>query len=144
MCNLFPKVKFIKLEVENLNGAITLQNISGSVTAHALNQDITIVFNEIDPKKAMSFSSLNGDIDVTLPQNTKASLLLKSDNGDIYSDFDISQQQVKTQVNRKDKRTEGGKYKIEVEKAMQVLLNGGGAAMLFTNFNGDIYVRKGK
>lgn len=133
-----------EMDVENLNGAINLQNVSGSVTAHALNKDITVFFNEINPKKVMSFSSMNGDIDVTLPQKTKATLSLKSDNGDIYSDFDISKHEMKTQVNREDKRTEGGKYKIVVDNAVQVLLNGGGSEMQFTNFNGDIYIRKGK
>jgi hypothetical protein len=31
-----------------------------------------------------------------------------------------------------------------VEKAMRGVINGGGVEMQFSNFNGDIYIRKGK
>ncbi|OQX94611.1 hypothetical protein B6I21_09230 [candidate division KSB1 bacterium 4572_119] len=133
-----------EFEVENLNGAVTLRNVSGSVTAHSLNKDVTVTLNKVDAKKSMSFSTMNGDIDVTFPKNTKATLKLKSDMGDIYSDFDMSKHKITKKVDKKDSRGSGGKYKVVVENTMQVALNGGGSEMQFTSFNGDIYVRQGK
>ncbi len=37
----------------------------------------------------MSFSTMNGDVDVTMPGDVKARVKLKSDNGEIYSDFEV-------------------------------------------------------
>src|SRR5207245_1057108 len=74
-----------EIEVNNVNGGVRLTNVSGSVVAHALNKNVVVKLNQITPDKSMSFSSLNGDIDVTLPADTKARVKLKTDNGDIYS-----------------------------------------------------------
>ena len=40
----------------------------------------------------MSFSTMNGDIDVSLPADTKARVKMKADNGEIYSDFEVQQE----------------------------------------------------
>ncbi len=132
------------IEVNNTNGAIKLKNISGSVVAHALNKDVIVTFNRVDPTKIMSFSSLNGDIDITFPNDFKATAKLKSTQGDIYSDFDISQQEVVKDFLKEDKRKEGGKYRISFESGIKVKINGGGPEVLFKTFNGDIFIRKGK
>ncbi len=132
-----------EIEINNVNGAVTLTNISGAVVAHALNKDLTVTFKEVDPKKSMSFSSLNGDIDVTFPKNLKANLKLKTDNGDIFSDFDISKQEANREIIEENTRKKGGKYRIRMEDAIVVKVNGGGQEILFKTFNGDVIVRKG-
>ena len=133
-----------EIEVSNLNGPITITNVTGSVVADALNDDIEVVFSGIDPKKSMSFSSLNGDIDVTLPADARATLKLKTDNGDIYSDFDMKMDNATTRVEDNDGGRRGGRYKVTLEKLMTGVINGGGSEMVFKNFNGNIYIRKGK
>jgi DUF4097 and DUF4098 domain-containing protein YvlB len=132
-----------ELDVNNVNGSVTLKNISGSVVAHALNGQVLVTFNRVDAK-AMSFSSLNGDIDVTFPANVKANLSMRTDNGEVYSDFDVqlangapSQQQVV-----EDERGRGGKYRVKVDKTVRGTINGGGPEIQFKNFNGNIYIRK--
>jgi DUF4097 and DUF4098 domain-containing protein YvlB len=132
-----------EIEVNNTNGAVTLTNISGSVVAHALNDDVVVTFTKITPDKSMSFSSLNGDIDVTFPPDLKAKVKMKTDNGDVYSDFDIKLEAATNRM-EEDARKEGGKYRLKVEKAMYGLINGGGPEMQFATFNGDIYIRRGK
>ncbi len=133
-----------EIEINNLNGAVTLKNISGAVVAHALNKDVVVTFKDIDPKKSMSFSSLNGDLDITFPKHLKATLKLKSDNGDIYSDFDMSNQDANRKIVEENTRKKDGKYRIRLEDAITVKINGGGSEMLFKTFNGDIYIRKSK
>ncbi|HTP80599.1 MAG TPA: hypothetical protein VMM57_09370 [Bacteroidota bacterium] len=90
----------------------------------------------------MSFSSLNGEIDVTFPSTIKATLSMKTEQGEIYSDFDIAMD------NSAPKVEEGGKgkgrYHVSVEHTMRGKVNGGGAEIQFKNYNGDIYIRKGK
>jgi DUF4097 and DUF4098 domain-containing protein YvlB len=133
-----------EIEINNVNGAVTLTNISGAIVAHALNKDLIVTFKEVDPKKSMSFSSLNGDIDVTFPKNLKANLKLKSDNGDIFSDFDMSKQEANRKIIEENTRKKGGKYRIRMEDAIIVKVNGGGQEILLKTFNGDVIVRKGK
>lgn len=131
------------IEVTNTNGSITLSDISGSAVAHALNDNIIVTFASVTPGKAMSFSSLNGKIDVTLPKDVKATLILSSDQGDIYSDFDLQVDQNSRQV-VEDSRGKGGKYQVRIDKSIRGNLNGGGPEFRFKNFNGNIYIRKGK
>ena len=133
-----------EIEINNVNGAVTLKDISGAVVAHALNQDLLVNFKKIDPKKSMSFSSLNGDLDITFPKNLKAVLKLKSDNGDIYSDFEMSTQEANRKIVEENTRKKTGKYRIRLEDAITVKIKGGGQEMLFKTFNGDIYIRKEK
>src|SRR5258706_11773509 len=63
-----------EVEVNNTNGHVTLNNVSGSVVAHALNGNLIVTMDEVMPGKAMSFTTLNGKIDVTMPAGTKARL----------------------------------------------------------------------
>jgi DUF4097 and DUF4098 domain-containing protein YvlB len=133
-----------ELDVNNVNGAVILKDVSGAVVAHALNKDLIVTFKEIDPQKSMSFSSLNGDLDVTFPKTLKATLKLKSDNGDIYSDFDMSNQEANRNIVEENTRKKDGRYRIRLEDAIAVKINGGGSEMQFKTFNGDILVRKGK
>lgn len=130
------------IEVNNTNGRVTLTDISGSAVAHALNGNIVANFLKVNSQKSMSFSSLNGKIDVTLPPSIKATMYLKSDMGEIYTDFDITMERTSSKV--EDSKEKRGKYKVTIEKGMRGTINGGGQEFQFNNFNGDIYVRKGK
>jgi DUF4097 and DUF4098 domain-containing protein YvlB len=92
----------------------------------------------------MSFSTLNGDIDVTLPADTKAKVKMKSDNGEIYSDFDVRLDASGRQPVVEDSRSGKGKYRVRFDKAMYGTINGGGPEMQFTTFNGNVYIHKAK
>jgi len=130
------------LEVVNTNGSITLKHISGSAVVHALNEGVTVTFDQVSPEKAMAFSSMNGDIDVTFPAGTKANLVMRSTEGEIYSDFEIVLAPDAGKPIVDDKRSEGGKYRVRVNKSVLGTINGGGAEIQFKNFNGNIYIRK--
>ena len=79
-----------EIEVENVNGSNTLRNISGNVVVNTVNGDVTVTMTRVTPDKPMSFSSMNGDVDVTLPADIKANVKMKSQQGEVYSDFDIT------------------------------------------------------
>jgi len=132
-----------EIEVNNTNGGVTINNVSGSVVAHALNDDVRVNFAKVEPGKSMSFSSLNGDIDVTFPPDVKATVSMKSDNGEIFSDFDINLEPTTRRI-EEGGRGKGGKYRIRLEKSMIGTINGGGPEIQFSTFNGSVYIRKGK
>ena len=77
------------LEINNTNGSITVKQIAGSVVAQTVNGEVHVTFTKVNTDKAMSFSSFNGDIDVTFPAAAKLSVQLKSEQGEIFSDFDV-------------------------------------------------------
>lgn len=131
-----------ELDVNDVNGEVDLKNIGGSAVAHALNGHVVVTFNRIDPTKSMAFSSLNGDIDVTFPTDLKASVSMRTDNGEVYSDFDIKLQPSAPQQTVEDNRGKGGKYQVRIDKNVKGTINGGGQDIQFKNFNGNIYIRK--
>ncbi len=129
------------LEIQNVNGGIGLNNVSGSVTANSVNKDVTVVFDRVNPGKPMSFSSVNGDVDVTFPSTVKADVKLKSDMGDIYTDFQL-QLDEKAEKSEENERPHGGRYRIRIDRSFYGRINGGGPEYQFYTFNGDIYIRK--
>src|SRR6202171_2486016 len=131
-----------ELDVDDINGSVTLNNISGSAIAHALNGHVGANFLRANPQKAMSFSSLNGDIDVTFPADLKANVSIRSDRGDVFSDFDVQLRAAASQPVVEDARGKGGKYRVKVDKTVHGTINGGGPELQLTNFQGQIYLRK--
>jgi len=72
-----------EIEANNLNGSVTLTNVSGVVVAHSLNGAVVTQMEKVTPDKPMSFSTLNGDIDVTLPAVIKATVKIETQQGSI-------------------------------------------------------------
>ena len=133
-----------EIEANNLNGPVTLTNVSGIVVAHSVNGEVTIQMDKVTPDKPMSFSTLNGDIDVTVPPDLKAKVKLETQNGAIYSDFEISLDRTARPPTVEDGRKEGGKYRIVFDKGVAGTINGGGPEIQFKTVNGNIHIRKGK
>ncbi len=132
-----------EIDTNDLNGKITLKNVAGSVLAHSLNGEVTAILDPCDPAKPMSFSTLNGKIDVTLPQNLKANVNLRTDNGEIYSDFDVKLD-TKARLLQDEPGNRDGMHHLRYDRTVHGTINGGGPDFQFTSFNGQIYIRKGK
>ena len=78
-----------ELDVQSTNGSIVLRGVEGAVVAHSQNGSITVTFEKVDPRRPMSFSSMNGKIDVTFPADLKATLRAQAVRGQVHSDFDL-------------------------------------------------------
>src|SRR6185503_18483866 len=74
-----------EMEINTVDGGITLTNVAGSVVAHAVDGNIAATVARVVAQAPMAFTSLNGDIDVTLPAAVKANLRLRSDQGDVFT-----------------------------------------------------------
>jgi hypothetical protein len=133
-----------EIDAENLNGKITLKNVGGSVVAHSMNGQVEVSLDRVDPSKPMSFSTMNGDIDVTLPDNAKANVRLKTDHGEIYSDFEVKLDSQARVVENEGGRRQDGSYHLRFDSTLRGTINGGGPEYQFTTFNGQIYIRKKK
>ncbi len=130
-----------ELEISNTNGAIKLSDISGSAVANTVNGNIIANFKSIDSKAAMAFSTLNGNVDVTFPAGLKANLKIKSDMGEMFTDFDMEADKSQPKVN---KINQTGMYRLNIENWVYGKIGGGGPEMMMKNMHGNIYIRKAK
>jgi hypothetical protein len=130
-----------EIEVNNLQGGVILSKVSGSVVAHSLNSHVKVNLIGVQAGKPMSFSSLNGNIDVSLPEDIKANLSMQSFSGEIFSDFDISLSTNAIRPLSEESNKKKAKY-IKSDRTMRGTINGGGPEMQFKTFSGNIYIRK--
>jgi DUF4097 and DUF4098 domain-containing protein YvlB len=127
------------VELTNYNGEITALNIAGSVVATTYNGEIKVTFDKVSDGAPMSFSTYNGDIDLTFPASLKATLKMKTEQGEIYTGFDVKlTSSGPVQMKVKD----SGVYKVTIDDWKRAEVNGGGPDITLKNYNGDIYVRK--
>jgi hypothetical protein len=129
------------IDADVTNGFLTMKGVSGTVVAHALNDDVIAVLDRVTAGKPMSFTSLNGDIDVTLPANTAARLKMKTENGEIYTDFELKPEPGAAPVTE-SRSTGKGRYRVRVDQTVYATINGGGPDFQFNSFNGKIYIRR--
>jgi Putative adhesin len=132
-----------EFDISNVNGSVRLNNVSGSAAANAVNGQIVATFAHVNPDKPMAFSSMNGNIDVTFPTNLKADIRFHTFHGDFYSNFDLQFPANEAQ-SPGDGWGFGDRSRFTMGKAMHGTIGGGGPEIQFTNFNGNIYVRKAK
>jgi hypothetical protein len=123
-----------EIEIKLNNGSATLTNVSGPIVANTTNGLLKVKFSKLDQDKPSAISSINGNVDITLPTNTKANLKLKSINGEIYTDFDLK---IKQDTKSDLPRIAGGNN-------IDGQINGGGVEMSINTINNNIFIRKNK
>lgn len=126
-----------EIEVEDANGDITLENISGSAVLSSVYGKISAVFREVNPNSPMMFTSFEGDITITFPAAINARLKMKSEKGEILSDFDIKPVKRQSVVTR----VENSRI-YSLEDWVVGSINTEGPEYIIKNYNGDIYLRK--
>jgi DUF4097 and DUF4098 domain-containing protein YvlB len=130
-----------QLEIANVNGGIHVDGAAGSVVANTVNGDVIVTFRSVNPEAAMAFSSLNGNVDVSFPAVFKANMKLKSERGNVFTDFDFEASQTQPQVH---KTVEGHMQRISIDDWVFGKINGGGPEVMMKTMNGNVYVRRAK
>lgn len=128
-------------EISNINGEIKMKNVAGSVVANTINEDIIINFTSITPNTPMAFTTLNGNVDVTFPATVKANVKLKSDMGEVLTDFDIDVDKTAAKIKQTADK-EKGLYKIQKDEWTYGKINGGGPEIMMKTMHGDVLIRK--
>lgn len=126
-----------EFEISNINGDINMVNVSGSAILNTVDGNIETEFLKVTDGTPMAFTSIYGNVDVMFPGDVKISVKMKSDNGNIYSDFDYKMENRKTDLSLKT-----SEKVIYPEKWTYGKINGGGAEILLKSFDGNIYLRK--
>lgn len=128
-----------EIDAGHVNGGIALINISGTALANTTNGDVKVNFINVNDNSPMAFSSFNGNVDITFPASLKATIKMRSDQGELYTDFDMVMRKTTPSV---DSKKESGEYKISMDGWVTGDVNGGGPEISFKTFNGDIILRK--
>lgn len=127
-----------EIEVTSADGPIILKNISGSALVTTINGNITATFKNVNARAPMAFSTLIGEIDLSLPALAKASVTLHSDQAIVFSDFGLIT--TKTEL----KKNKNGSYQTKLAGSFSGNINGGGQEINITNMQGNIHLRKNK
>jgi len=76
------------IELNSMRGDIRLDEISGGVVVGTMNGEIRANIRELHDGKPISFTSMNGEVVLRLPENAKANVRLRTQNGSVMTDFD--------------------------------------------------------
>ncbi|WP_435624623.1 DUF4097 family beta strand repeat-containing protein [Flagellimonas sp.] len=125
------------LRAENINGGITLTNITGKTKVNCINGPVTISYAD-NPKEPSEYYSLNGDINISYQKALSANISFKSMNGEMFTDFDINKQFTRTNKSL----GKGSKPKFKVESKPVVQIGNGSVDFDFETLNGNVYIKK--
>lgn len=127
------------MELDNVGGSISLTNVGGSVVANTYRGQLKASFQDTGFDKPMAFSSMGGRIDIAYPPSLKANVKVKSERGEVFSDFDVTKNPVKTL-----KTSDSGVNSSTLDDWLYAKVNGGGPEVMIKNYYGDIYLKKTK
>jgi hypothetical protein len=122
-------------EIDNVNGGITLTGVRGSGRAVTVNGAVSAEFAE-NPKAAASFKSVNGDLDVIFQPKLSADLLMKTFNGGLFTDFDVTPLPVPASAAER----RNGMSVYHGSRFTGFRVGRGGPEITLDAFNGDIRV----
>lgn len=126
------------LIAHNINGAISLQNVSGKTDVNALNKNIDITYAE-NPKEESWYRSLNGDIHIKFKKDLGATISYKTMNGKFYTNFDVEKTVPKIKKTKESKRK---KVKYKIDSNSHFKIGKGNVHLHFNQLNGDAIVKK--
>lgn len=112
-----------------LNGGISVEDVSGPLTANTLNGEIEVTFVKVSQDSPITVYSTNGALDISMPSDTPADLRLGTTNGEIYTNFEIS-------------FPEKDGLRAIASKKVKGSINQGGVDINLKTTNGNIYLRK--
>jgi len=128
-----------EIEARADQGNIFLDDIGGPVTAYAPYGEISGSLTRSNPGSAMSFSSLRGDIDLSLPADIVCELRMTTRTGEVFSDFEM--RVARHTEKRGGTRDRDGRFRAGFENALVAVLAGGGPRISMTSMTGNLYIR---
>ena len=75
------------IEINSMQGEIRLDDVSGGVVVGTMNGEIRANIRELNEGKPLSFTSMNGEVVVRVPESAKANVRLRTQNGTVLTDF---------------------------------------------------------
>jgi hypothetical protein len=128
-----------ELVLNNAADDVIINNVYGPAVISTIDGKIEARFREVPPEQPMAFSTVSGKIEVRLPADTRAILKMRTDFGEIYTDFKIDVEPRKTLIEKSEKT---GASKFLLDEWTYARINGGGTQILFKSYHGDIFIQR--
>lgn len=125
------------IEIESSMGPISAKGVRGSIVAESSSSDLSIVFEEFNLDNPSSLTVHRGDIDVTLPKKSSATIEVKNYDGEIFSGLDVEFEN----VDKVEKGNSRGRQQIVLGGSMQATINGGKQKLKLNTLRGDMFIR---
>ncbi|HLJ48614.1 MAG TPA: hypothetical protein VKU01_21510 [Bryobacteraceae bacterium] len=123
-------------DIENINGGVQMNDVSGSGRVYALNGGVHVTFTK-NPEHNSYFGSLNGVVDVAFQPNLSADVRVKNFNGGVYTDFQVASLPVlPATAEHRD-----GKWVYRSKDFQGFRIGNGGPEYKFDGFNGNIQIK---
>lgn len=110
-------------------GNITIKDVTGPLTVNSNTGQVEVVFSKLDQRSPTTITTTTGNLDITLPKETAATVTMNSTMGEVYTDFDL-------QLPEKE-----GLKPVSTQK-VKGNLNGGGGIIQLNSATGNIFLRK--
>lgn len=117
-----------ELEVSGRYNSIYMEDVTGPALVNTVYGGIEAKFSSLSQSGPTSIVSVYGDVDITLPENAKANLKIKTPYGEAFSDLKIDFEQ------------SGGMKKMS--STVEGKLNGGGVELDLQASYNNVYLRK--
>ncbi len=123
--------------IHNVNGDVRLARVGGHGDVRTVNGNVEATFLRV-PDGPGRFSSVNGDLDVTMPASLAADVRMHTMHGDLYTGFDT------TPMPRRAATTtrRGGSTIYRQDGHASMRIGAGGHELVFETFNGDVRLRR--
>lgn len=121
-----------EVDIKSQVGDVKLEDVTGPIIANTLSADINVVFSALNQSSPSSISSVSGDIDITLPDNSKGDFRVNTVSGEVYTDFNFNT------VNKPPR------HQYWPGTSATARVNGGGVEFAVKSVSGDIFIRKKK
>jgi lia operon protein LiaG len=120
-----------ELDIESLSSDIRLLDITGPAVIHSISGTIEGSFSTISQVNPSSISSVSGVIDLAIPENGPANLVIGTVSSEVYSNLNL---EFEKEGENNMKRIGGHTIKAK--------LGDGGVTLKLTSVSGEIYLRK--
>ncbi len=118
------------VEAEGNAGNIVLKNVDGAISASTVHGNIITNIEHQKELHPVFISTFIGNIEIIMSETAKNTVLLSSEMGYLYSNFDTMN---KINISATSNSRKNRKMRFD--------LNGGGTEFVINTFKGDIYLR---
>jgi hypothetical protein len=126
------------ISASNVNGPIFINELYSCEFVESINGVVKLNFDKA-PSSDCNIETLNGDISLTMPENTGLDVAITPSNGRMTTNFQVDTYLIPPQI---DHIQENGKNRYRIQQLAGIRLAGGGPTFAISSFNGDISIQK--
>jgi hypothetical protein len=94
------------IDVRSTHGDVKLNGVSGGALVETMNGEINVSVKSLAQSRPLSFSSMNGEVQIHVPADLKAAIRFRTHRGVILTDFDDKALVTKTEISRRTHRSD--------------------------------------